>query len=402
MNHIALMDYLSRQFHTIVRHFDENDKETNCANARPDFHDASLFAEVFAFCRELPDALPLLFDVNSAFCYGWVPDCDGSYLIGPVRLSPPVSLARSLKTAPAEDEFHAKTAVCGFQELLSAALLVYNLYHAKELTQADFICRCCLPADAASLPMQLYSEIVFENQECGQKHNPYDQELREQKSIELGEPELLKKSLEEDYIGQLGTLSKDPLQNEKYLAAVVLTLASRSAIRGGLMPEVVFSLQDSYMQEIDGCRDAPRISQLIRHAEFTFADMVREQKTLCTGIRAKENPYIGRCKDYIFSHLHDRLTVADIAGSLALNANYLSELFHACEGITLKNYIRHEKVKLAKNLLTYSGYTYSEIAAYLGFSSQSHLGKVFRQTTGCTLSQYRKEYGSPQFIRDAP
>lgn len=92
--------------------------------------------------------------------------------------------------------------------------------------------------------------------------------------------------------------------------------------------------------------------------------------------------------------------MADIAQHLCLNANYLSGLFHEYEGITLKAYIQQEKTKLAKNLLTYSHYTYSEIAAYLGYSSQSHFGKCFRQNTELTPGEYRKEYGAEEFLRE--
>ena len=53
-------------------------------------------------------------------------------------------------------------------------------------------------------------------------------------------------------------------------------------------------------------------------------------------------------------------------------------------------------VSLTKNLLTYSPYSYIEIATYLGFSSQSHLGKVFKKYTDMTLRQYRERYGREQ------
>ena len=80
-----------------------------------------------------------------------------------------------------------------------------------------------------------------------------------------------------------------------------------------------------------------------------------------------------------------------------LNANYLSEIFRQHEGLTITDFILREKVGLTKNLLSYSPYSYSEIAAYLGFSSQSHLGKTFKKHTGMTLKQYRDQYGVREF-----
>lgn len=43
----------------------------------------------------------------------------------------------------------------------------------------------------------------------------------------------LERSFEEDYAGTLGTLSKNKLRQYKNLGIVVITLTSRSAIRGG-------------------------------------------------------------------------------------------------------------------------------------------------------------------------
>lgn len=106
----------------------------------------------------------------------------------------------------------------------------------------------------------------------------------------------------------------------------------------------------------------------------------------------------GQCKDYIFSHLHERIHTSDIAKALYLNANYLSGLFKKEEGITISAYILREKVKLAKTMLMYSRYSNIEIAGYLGFCSQSHLGAQFKKETGMTLHQYREQYGKREFI----
>lgn len=398
MNRLYLMKYVSCLLHTIVRHYDHSHVQTDYFCGRPDFEDSYLADEVLLYCRQIPSDLPLIFDVNSLLCYSRVSHSEGFYLVGPLRFSSPVPLLKQMNVIGLGESRISEVPVCSFQDLLSAVLLLYNLHHQDELEQDALITHCCIPKGADDKPLKAFSDLIFQNQECGRKHNPYGQELREQRSIELGDTELLRKSLEEDYIGELGTLSRDNVRNWKYLGSVVTTLASRSAIRGGLTPEVAFSMQDSYMQEIDESNSVPHIIHLMRAAEFQFARMVREQKERQAGIAARENPYIEQCKDYIFSHLHDKLEVSDIAEQLSLNANYLSELFHKYEGVTLKAYIHQEKIQLVKNLLTYSQYTYSEIAAYLGYSSQSHLGKIFRKITGYTMSSYRKEFGLPEFL----
>ena len=247
-------------------------------------------------------------------------------------------------------------------------------------------------------PLITYSDLFFHNLEYGNKHNPYDQELREQQSIQNGDTQLLQKSISEDYLGKLGTLSKNPLRNSKYLAVVLMALASRSAIRGGLAPEIALSLCDAYIQEIDNCSSPSKIERLKRAAEFQFAAMVHDLNQAKPDYLHKKSPYILRCKEYITLHLHEKLTVSQIAQKLGLNADYLSCIFHKYEGISLTSYIRQEKIRLAKNMLLYSSFSYSEIAANLGFSSQSHLGKYFKELTGYTLSEYRKNFQPQEMI----
>ncbi|MCR5005683.1 MAG: helix-turn-helix domain-containing protein [Clostridiales bacterium] len=58
--------------------------------------------------------------------------------------------------------------------------------------------------------------------------------------------------------------------------------------------------------------------------------------------------------------------------------------------MTLKQFIPQEKVEAAKNMLRFSEYPLSEIAHYLGFSSQNYFGAVFLRYTTKTPAQYRR------------
>ena len=242
-------------------------------------------------------------------------------------------------------------------------------------------------------------EFVFKNLENGIRHNAYDQEFRELSAVENGDEELLRRSIEELEEELIGTLSKDSLRNQKNLAIVLVTNSSRAAIRGGLSWEIAFSMSDLYIQEIESVSDPSLPVQLARSAEFRFTRMVNEIKE---GSAQNEkditSEHVINCKNYVFSHLHGRITVQEIADVLSVNANYLSTIFRRSEGIRLSSYILHQKLILVKNLLTYSNYTFLEIANYLGFASQSHLGSCFRRETGYTLRAYRMKYQMQEFF----
>ena len=52
----------------------------------------------------------------------------------------------------------------------------------------------------------------------------------------------------------------------------------------------------------------------------------------------------------------------------------------------------NEKIRRAKSLLTNTENELSDIADYLGFSSQSHLHTVFKKYTNQTLKEYRDHF----------
>ena len=399
MNHAYLMEHISRHLHTIVRHYRPDGSLSGFCCARPDFSDLYEDQEILTLFSS-PDGFPetpALLSVNGILVYALAPCQERLFVIGPVRLSEPVSLLRSV-TEPLPDPLWTESvAVCTFRTLVQDVLLACNLYREDPYTEGRLFLDNCIEPECFDRLQKHFSQLVFENRETGKTHNPYDQELREFASIEAGDPEQLRRSLAEDYPGEIGTLANDPLRHTKNRAIVVITLASRAAIRGGLASETAFSLCDSYIQKAEECQDIPSLFHLFHAAEFEYARMVQEINAQKDGTPDKAgNPHIVRCKDYIFTHLHEQLTVQEIADAAGLNANYLSGLFRRCENISLTGFMRREKIRLTKNLLIYSRYTYGEIAACLGFSSQSHLGKYFKEASGMTMRQYRETYGVRQ------
>ncbi len=56
-------------------------------------------------------------------------------------------------------------------------------------------------------------------------------------------------------------------------------------------------------------------------------------------------------------------------------------------------FVLKEKIEEAKRLLRYTDKSLNAIAAYLGFSSQSHFANTFRKYAGKSPSEFRKLYG---------
>lgn len=405
MNISYLKRHVSYGLHTIVRSFPHPlapDSPFEIFCGRSDLKDTIFSPKKLLDILESwgydTVTLPLLFSLKRRLYYAYVPTGRQDFLIGPVRFTAPLHMNRNLDDLSFSEEEFSAVCECEFSEFSSHILLVYNLFARNFLTLDDLVADNCMHKSMEDMLMKNCSDLLFECREENLPHNPYDQELREFSAIEYGDIKMLGESLLEDYKGRIGRLAKDEARHMRNRGIVVVTLASRAAIRGGLLPEIAFSMSDVFIQKLEEESDPNILLNMIHRFEFQYAKMVEDLKSARTGRPKKnQNPRVERCKDYIFKHLHEKIRMQDIAKEVYLNANYLSEIFKQEEGMTVTEFILREKIGLTKNLLTYSPYSYSQIAAYLGFSSQSHLGKAFKKHIGVTLKQYRDRFGVKNF-----
>ena len=396
MQDIILLQYLSKKLHTYVYKFSLNQEILFSYCGVLSFQDSYMRNLSFRnyLLNKPQKSMPCLKAIHQKNIYCVVHTDEFIYVAGPVCFSASVYLTHNYDSLSLEENVEKYIPQVDLTTYLNDMIFLHHMLTGTESSPEMIIQDNCVDQDSEEKVQQNFNNLLFDNQENSVHHNPYDQEVREFSSIENGDLIQLEKSMQEDYDGSIGTLARDPVRNLKNLGIVLITLASRYAIRGGLSPEISFSLSDTYIQQIEDCNDIAQIKPLAQKAEFHYAEMVHDIKENQKGISQKQkNPRINKCKDYIFSHLHDRITVENLALEADCNPNYLSQLFKQCEGVSISHYILQEKINRAKNLLIYSDYSYIEIATYLGFSSQSHLGTQFKKYAGYTLRQFREIYG---------
>lgn len=96
-----------------------------------------------------------------------------------------------------------------------------------------------------------------------------------------------------------------------------------------------------------------------------------------------------RITDYIDAHLDHALTLQDLGEIAGLSEFHLQRMFSASCGVSPHGWILHRRIARAKQLLAASD-PIAQIASACGFSSQSHLTRVFKATVGTTPSAYRQ------------
>ena len=92
---------------------------------------------------------------------------------------------------------------------------------------------------------------------------------------------------------------------------------------------------------------------------------------------------------YINEHLDRNLMLAEIAAAVRMSPNYFASLFKQSTGLTPHQYVMKCRIEKAKQLLHHQELTLVEICQEVGFTSQSHFTRVFRQHTKTTPKAYR-------------
>lgn len=92
---------------------------------------------------------------------------------------------------------------------------------------------------------------------------------------------------------------------------------------------------------------------------------------------------------YVNQHYREPLTRSEIAGAVGYNESYISHLFAQGLGTTLKEYITSLRLKDARQLLTETDMTVSQISLHLGFGSIRSFNRAFAREFGCSPSTCR-------------
>lgn len=129
----------------------------------------------------------------------------------------------------------------------------------------------------------------------------------------------------------------------------------------------------------------PGRSILIR--SYLNAVLTHIFRCLC---RQDEELIIPVLRQYIEEHCSERLTLKDLSQKCFYHPSYLSRIFHEKNGVTLTDYMTKIRIQKAIDLLETSGLSVEEIRISCGMSDKTFFYKKFREETGFSPAEFRK------------
>lgn len=228
---------------------------------------------------------------------------------------------------------------------------------------------------------------LFEQRETQKVHTAYEWEQSLFSCIQEGDITRLEQVLK--YFTEnpvmVGRLSNNSLRQMQYLAVAFVTLATRSAIQGGMFEMDAYNKSDACIQLIDQIESVDKVVEFI----ITFIESITLEMNQIKIQQARSKP-IKECLAYIYQNLHYKISLKSLAAIACLSPEYLSTLFKKEVGMSISAFILEQKIQAAKTMLAQDGLSAKDVSNYLNFSSQSHFISSFKRVCGVTPYHFRR------------
>lgn len=100
-------------------------------------------------------------------------------------------------------------------------------------------------------------------------------------------------------------------------------------------------------------------------------------------------------RDYLAEHAERAVSLDELAAVAGIGKYRLVRLFHDRAGLPPHAFQIAHRLRRARRLLE-AGHTPAEVAAWTGFTDQSHLHRHFRRAVGFTPGEYQRLIGTPR------
>jgi AraC-like DNA-binding protein len=101
---------------------------------------------------------------------------------------------------------------------------------------------------------------------------------------------------------------------------------------------------------------------------------------------------VNRTVDYIKSHLHEGLSVQNLATTQGISPRQLHRRFRLAFGLSVQQFLTRTRIQAAEDALIKSNRSIAEIALAVGFCDQSAFTRQFLKRTGLTPNKFRQRY----------
>ncbi|WP_405111084.1 helix-turn-helix domain-containing protein [Paenibacillus sp. FSL K6-1217] len=156
---------------------------------------------------------------------------------------------------------------------------------------------------------------------------------------------------------------------------------------------LLYNVSDYLTDPVDPAelgRSLQAVSRVLAPADRPAAERDYAQFTI-QKVPPSPCPIVSTIKQYVDEQLHHNITLKRISDSLNFNCAYLGQKFKQQEKMSFNEYLLRQRMEKAKLLLETTDMKIYEIADAVGYSEIDWFYKKFREYTGTSANEYRKQ-----------
>ena len=179
--------------------------------------------------------------------------------------------------------------------------------------------------------------------------------------------------------------SADPLRNFKNYCIIMNTLLRKAAEHGGVHPIYLDRLSSKYALHIEHLSSSDDLRDFLHRMLHDYCHLVKKYAA------HQYSPLVHKAVSAIKSDLSAKLDLHSLAQKLHVSNVYLSSRFKQETGKTITAYILEKRMAHAMHLLSATNLQIQTIALHCGMVDAQYFSKLFKQHTGLTPTQFRRD-----------
>ncbi|TWV91101.1 helix-turn-helix domain-containing protein [Chitinophaga pinensis] len=162
-----------------------------------------------------------------------------------------------------------------------------------------------------------------------------------------------------------------------------------------VLNEIFKNIEREYLFNIDKFSQDVSIAQielLLQYSNRFYNRQFITRKVANDEILIRLENVLNNYFDHEIALLNSLPTVQYIAKQLNVSPDYLSDMLKSITGQTTQQHIHNKVIEKAKEFLSVTSLSVSEIAYQLGFEHPSSLNKLFKSKTNITPLEFRRKF----------
>jgi AraC-like DNA-binding protein len=150
-----------------------------------------------------------------------------------------------------------------------------------------------------------------------------------------------------------------------------------------------------------GQNDAPSVLALDQFSLIMGAHLIQRYGVLQKAARHSKGGLAAwqkrRASEILHENLHGRIRLSDVARECGLSTSHFARSFKTSFGISTHQWLIQHRIEYAKQLMTQTSLSLSDIAVQSGFNDQAAFTHAFCQLVGVSPGRWRRHYSAKRF-----